>query len=109
MLDNCLIDIYNLGWMKLLCFNSIAFVEFKNKTIAKKVRKQKQVAKIQGRDLVVDFVGQTHMPKAAEAKDDDNSNTKGKLLDMQNLLSTAVMLVKLFIYVFLFLIWTSVN
>ncbi|XP_044076321.1 nucleolin-like isoform X2 [Siniperca chuatsi] len=50
----------------------IAFVEFKNKTIAKKIRQKKRVAKIQGRVLIVDRVGETNVPKVTKAND---SNT----------------------------------
>ncbi|XP_070701369.1 nucleolin-like [Pempheris klunzingeri] len=48
----------------------IAFVEFKNETIAKKVRQQKQPFEIQGRVLIVDTVGESKAPK------DDNTSPK---------------------------------
>ncbi|XP_024864998.1 nucleolin-like isoform X2 [Kryptolebias marmoratus] len=41
----------------------IAFVEFKNKAIAKKMLKKKQSAKIQDRDLIVDTVRERNAPK----------------------------------------------
>ncbi|XP_056247265.1 nucleolin-like [Seriola aureovittata] len=53
----------------------IAFVEFKNKTIAKKVQQKKQGVKLQGRVLIVDCVGETAVPKVTNATDED-SNTK---------------------------------
>ncbi|XP_041805639.1 nucleolin-like isoform X2 [Chelmon rostratus] len=52
----------------------IAFVEFKNKTIAKKVQQKKRVAKIQDRVLIVDLVGEANVSKDAKAKDGDNNN-----------------------------------
>lgn len=56
-------------------FNSIAFVEFKNKTIAKKVLQKKQGAKIQDRLLIVNSVG--------DKKDTKAEDTKGKPLDIK--------------------------
>nr|XP_020442419.1 nucleolin-like isoform X1 [Monopterus albus] len=53
----------------------IAFVEFKNTTIAKKVLQKKQGAKIQGRVLVVDSVGETNVTKIKKSINKD-SNTK---------------------------------
>uniref|UniRef100_A0A1A8NDY8 Nucleolin n=2 Tax=Nothobranchius rachovii TaxID=451742 RepID=A0A1A8NDY8_9TELE len=50
----------------------IAFVQFQNQTIATKVLKKKQHIKFQGRDLVVDRVGERGAP-AAEA---DSSSTQ---------------------------------
>ncbi|XP_034411042.1 nucleolin-like isoform X2 [Cyclopterus lumpus] len=47
----------------------IAFVEFKNKTIAQKVQQQEQNIMIQGRVLIVDCVGKTNR-KVIQAKDD---------------------------------------
>ncbi|XP_035488968.2 nucleolin isoform X1 [Scophthalmus maximus] len=49
----------------------IAFVEFKKESIAKKVQQKKQGAKIEGRVLVVDFVGETKENKVTKANDDD--------------------------------------
>uniref|UniRef100_A0A1A7Z7Z7 Nucleolin n=2 Tax=Iconisemion striatum TaxID=60296 RepID=A0A1A7Z7Z7_9TELE len=42
----------------------IAFVEFQNQTIASKVLKRKRHTKFQGRDLVVDRVGERRTPEA---------------------------------------------
>ncbi|XP_070775211.1 nucleolin-like [Enoplosus armatus] len=50
----------------------IAFVEFKNRTIAKKLLQKKRLPRIQGRVLIVDCVGQTKVTKA----NDDKNNTK---------------------------------
>ncbi|XP_067330751.1 nucleolin-like [Channa argus] len=50
----------------------IAFVEFRNKTIARKVLQKKQGVKIQGRVLILDNVGET---KVTKANNEDN-NTK---------------------------------
>lgn len=63
----------------------IAFVEFKNKTIAKKILEKKRVAKIQGRVLIVDCVGETKVPKVTKAKDVDNSETKAAALPSDTL------------------------
>ncbi|XP_051238407.1 nucleolin isoform X3 [Dicentrarchus labrax] len=52
----------------------IAFVEFKNKTIAKKVQQKKQVAKIQDRVLIVDRVGEANATEVTKANDDNNNN-----------------------------------
>ena len=52
-------------------FHSIAFLEFKNKTIAQKVQKNKQGVKIQDRVLIVDFVGEG---RSKVTKVDDNDN-----------------------------------
>lgn len=57
-------------------FNSIAFLEFKNRTIARKVQKKKQVVKIQDRVLIVDFVGEARS-KVTKVNDKDK---KGKSL-----------------------------
>ncbi|KAM9844377.1 nucleolin-like isoform 2-T2 [Aulostomus maculatus] len=46
----------------------IAFLEFKNETIANKVRQKRQGAKIQGRVLIVDSVGERVVPKVTETK-----------------------------------------
>ncbi|KAI3375134.1 hypothetical protein L3Q82_021653, partial [Scortum barcoo] len=54
----------------------IAFVEFKNKTIAQKIRQKKRVLKIQGRVLIVDSVGETNVPKVVKAKEDNNNKAK---------------------------------
>lgn len=56
-------------------------MEFKNKTIAKKVQQKIQGARIQDRVLIVDFVGETNMPKVTKATDEDN-NTKSKSQDI---------------------------
>lgn len=53
--------------------NSIAFVEFQNKTIAKKMLGKKRSAKIQGRDVIVDTVGKRMVPKGSA----DKKNTQG--------------------------------
>ncbi|XP_069366842.1 nucleolin-like isoform X2 [Paralichthys olivaceus] len=53
----------------------IAFVEFKNPAIAKRIQKKKQGAKIKGRVLIVDFVGETNVTKVSKASD-TISNTK---------------------------------
>ncbi|XP_071349004.1 nucleolin-like isoform X2 [Trachinotus anak] len=53
----------------------IAFVEFKNKTIAKKVQQKKQGVKIQGRVLIVYSVGEPTVPEVAKTNDEDK-NTK---------------------------------
>ncbi|XP_037538093.1 nucleolin [Nematolebias whitei] len=50
----------------------IAFVEFQNKTIAKKMLGKKRSAKIQGRDVIVDTVGKRKVPKGHA----DKKNTK---------------------------------
>lgn len=62
--------------MSLFSFDSIAFLEFKTKAIANKVRHHKQDAKIQDRVLIVDCVGETNGPKVSKTND-DNNNTKG--------------------------------
>lgn len=62
-----------------LFFNSIAFVEFKNKTIAKKVQQKKRVARIRDQVLIVDRVGEANKPKEAPANEDNKNKTKGKL------------------------------
>ncbi|GAA6222589.1 nucleolin-like isoform X1 [Lates japonicus] len=55
----------------------IAFVEFKNKSIVKKVRQRKQKVKINGRVLIVDSVGETNVPKVTKARaNNKDSNTK---------------------------------
>ncbi|XP_076601700.1 nucleolin-like [Chaetodon auriga] len=54
----------------------IAFVEFKNKSIAKKVQQKKRVAKIQDRVLIVDLVGEAKVSKDAKANNNDNDSTK---------------------------------
>lgn len=57
-------------------------MEFKNETTARKVWQKKQGVKIQGRVLIVDFVGETsgaHSSQVTKA-DDDNNDTKGKSL-----------------------------
>lgn len=62
-----------------LFFNSIAFVEFKNKSIIKKILQRKQKVKINGRVLIVDSVGETNVPKVTKAKaNNKDGNTKGK-------------------------------
>lgn len=50
----------------------IAFVEFENKIVAKKVLRRKREVKIQGRVLIVDSVVKASVP----ATNDDNKNTK---------------------------------
>ncbi|XP_029308927.1 nucleolin-like isoform X2 [Cottoperca gobio] len=47
----------------------IAFLEFKNKSTAKKVRQRKQGVKVLGRILIVDSVGESNAPKVTKAKD----------------------------------------
>ena len=59
-----------LKWIYMF-FHSIAFLEFKNKTIAQKVQKNKQGVKIQDRVLIVDFVGEG---RSKVTKVDDNDN-----------------------------------
>lgn len=63
--------------LSLFLVNRIAFVEFKKESIAKKVQQKKQGAKIEGRVLVVDFVGETKENKVTKANDDDGKE-KGK-------------------------------
>lgn len=76
-----------LNWISLF-FNRIAFVEFKNKTIAKKIQQKKRVAKLQGRVLTVDFVGEANRLKVAKANDDDNNNnTEGISLGISKWIS----------------------
>lgn len=58
--------------MNFGCFNSIAFLEFKNKAIAEEMFKKKQKAQIKGRDLIVDRVRPRDAAKAGSKK------TKGK-------------------------------
>ncbi|XP_073346676.1 nucleolin-like [Pagrus major] len=48
----------------------IAFVELKNKAIAKKLLQKKRVFKMQDKVLIVDSVGEAKKPQAATAKDD---------------------------------------
>ncbi|KAM3604992.1 uncharacterized protein V6R79_019118 [Siganus canaliculatus] len=49
----------------------VAFVEFKNKMIAKKVQQKQRIAKIQDRVLIIDVVGEgRNEPKAANADDE---------------------------------------
>uniref|UniRef100_A0A3Q3XJP7 RRM domain-containing protein n=1 Tax=Mola mola TaxID=94237 RepID=A0A3Q3XJP7_MOLML len=48
----------------------IAFLEFKNRTIARKVQKKKQVVEIQDRVLIVDFVGEARS-KVTKVNDKD--------------------------------------
>ncbi|XP_026168473.1 nucleolin-like isoform X2 [Mastacembelus armatus] len=50
----------------------IAFVEFNNTAIAKKVRQKRQGAKIQGRVLIVDSVGETHSTEVTKTNDDES-------------------------------------
>nr|XP_046263352.1 nucleolin-like isoform X2 [Scatophagus argus] len=50
----------------------IAFVEFKNKTIVRKIQRKKRVLKIQDRVLTVDFVGEANQLKVTKT-DDDNT------------------------------------
>ncbi|XP_072220099.1 nucleolin-like [Leuresthes tenuis] len=52
----------------------IAFVEFRNKKIAQKVHEKRQGAKIQGRVLIVDTVGEPNVPKANA----DSNKTKAE-------------------------------
>ncbi|XP_019114625.2 nucleolin isoform X1 [Larimichthys crocea] len=54
----------------------IAFVEFKNKTIAKKVQQKKRVARIRDQVLIVDRVGEANKPKEAPANEDNKNKTK---------------------------------
>uniref|UniRef100_A0A8C2XDE4 RRM domain-containing protein n=1 Tax=Cyclopterus lumpus TaxID=8103 RepID=A0A8C2XDE4_CYCLU len=58
---------------------SIAFVEFKEKTIAQKVQQQKQKMMIQGRVLTVDCVIKANR-KVFKAKDDKEDNTTAETL-----------------------------
>ncbi|XP_023150800.2 nucleolin-like isoform X1 [Amphiprion ocellaris] len=53
--------------------HGIAFVEFKNKKIATKVRQRKQGARIRGRVLVVDCVGERNVSEVTKADADSNS------------------------------------
>lgn len=62
-----------------LFYNSIAFVEFKNSSIAKKVWKQKQGAKFQNRVLIVDRVGEANVRRVTRA-DVESKSKKGKSL-----------------------------
>lgn len=48
--------------------NSIAFVEFQNKTIAKKMLGKKRSAKILGRDVIVEAAGKRNVPKGRADK-----------------------------------------
>ncbi|XP_028284370.1 nucleolin-like [Parambassis ranga] len=61
----------------------IAFVEFKNKITAQKVRQRKQGVKIQGRVLIVSGVGEANMSAVTKSKADDN---KGKAAAPSNIL-----------------------
>lgn len=64
-------------------FNSLAFVEFKDETTARNVKQKKQGVKIQGRVLILDFVGETsgaHFSQVTKANDDNNVAVKGKSL-----------------------------
>lgn len=64
-----------------LFFNSMAFVEFRNRTIAEKVCQQKQVAMIQDRVLIVDFVGDSgvgNVDQISKVNDDDNNNNNNE-------------------------------
>lgn len=57
----------------------IAFVQFKNKTIAKKVLRRNREIKIQGRVLIVDSVLKANVPAANDNNNNnknDNKNTK---------------------------------
>lgn len=65
-----------------LFFNSVAFVEFKKESTARKVRQKKQGVEIQGRVVIVDFVGETIAARSSQATkaNDDSNDTKGKLL-----------------------------
>lgn len=62
--------------------HSIAFVEFKNKTIARKIQQKKQQVKMQGRVLIVDFVGETNATNSSKVikTNGDNNSAKGKSL-----------------------------
>ncbi|XP_034558264.1 nucleolin-like [Notolabrus celidotus] len=54
----------------------IAFVEFKSKSVAEKVRQQKRVVEIQGRVLIVDSVGPRDEPKVTKTNDDNNTKAE---------------------------------
>ncbi|XP_059199999.1 nucleolin-like isoform X2 [Centropristis striata] len=62
----------------------IAFVEFKSKEAAEKVRKRQEV-KIQGRVLIVDHVGAKHVPIVTK-KNEDKDNKKDAVLPPNNIL-----------------------
>ncbi|XP_051809240.1 nucleolin-like isoform X2 [Acanthochromis polyacanthus] len=53
--------------------HGIAFVEFKNKKIATKVRERKQGARIRGRLLIVDCVGERNVSEVTKADADSKS------------------------------------
>ncbi|KAG8014016.1 nucleolin [Nibea albiflora] len=54
----------------------IAFVEFKNKTIAKKVQQKKRVARIRDQVLVLERVEEANKAKDFPANEDKNNETK---------------------------------
>lgn len=58
-------------------FNRIAFLEFKNTGIAKKVQKQKQGVTIQKRVLILNRVGEKSVRRVTKA-DVENKRKKGK-------------------------------
>lgn len=58
-------------------FNRIAFLEFKNTGIAKKVQKQKQGVTIQKRVLILNRVGEKSVCRVTKA-DVENKRKKGK-------------------------------
>ncbi|XP_026229364.1 nucleolin-like isoform X2 [Anabas testudineus] len=56
----------------------VAFVEFKKESTARKVRQKKQGVEIQGRVVIVDFVGETIAARSSQATkaNDDSNDTK---------------------------------
>lgn len=60
-----------------LFFNRIAFLEFKNTSIARKVQKQKQGVTIRKRVLILNCVGEKGACRVTKA-DVENKRKKGK-------------------------------
>lgn len=69
-----------------LFFNSFAFVEFRDRNIAKKVYQKKQVAMIQDQVLTVDFVRNSRVGNVDQISkvNDDNNNNEGTSLVFGN-------------------------
>lgn len=69
-----------------LFFNSIAFVEFSNKTIAEKVCQKKQVTMIQDRVLIVEFVENSRVGNVNQTSKVNDNNNEGTSLVFGNAL-----------------------
>ncbi|KAM6918283.1 nucleolin-like [Xenentodon cancila] len=61
----------------------IAFVEFKNKAIPKRIREKNQEVKIQGRVVIVGGVGEAYLPEAS--KSEENKSVKDETSPNQTL------------------------